>query len=86
MFVCQCVCVFVSYIPSMTVQKHDTPLAVWHLATQRARMCTRAHVYMCVVCARGKEGGNDRSVSNITAPLYISARGVSRARRHSSSL
>lgn len=39
--VCLCVCVFMSYIASVTVQKHDTSLTVWHLATQRMREAER---------------------------------------------
>lgn len=43
-----CVCVFVSYISSMTVQKHDTPMALWHLHLREGgggvyvRACARA--------------------------------------------
>lgn len=45
MFVC--VYVFVSYISSVTVQKYDTPMAVWHLAKrgsgrESTRVCLRA--------------------------------------------
>lgn len=46
----QCVCV--AYIPSMTLQKHDTPLAaIWQL---RERECARLRACIHVIRARGK--------------------------------
>lgn len=49
------VCVFASYISSVTVQKLDTPLAVWHLV-KRVRECVCVSVLACTlyVHQRGK--------------------------------
>lgn len=48
MFVC------VSYIPSMTVQKHDTPLAVWHFA-KREREGVCVYVLYVLYMHKGKK-------------------------------
>lgn len=45
--VCVVGCVFVSYISSMTVQKHDTPMALWHLASSRREGVMYGYVCAC---------------------------------------
>lgn len=55
MFVC--VCVFASYISSVTVQKLDTPLAVWHLVKrerEREGVCVSVLACTLYVHQRGK--------------------------------
>lgn len=77
------VCVFMSYILSMTVQKHDTPLTIWHLASQRERGRERERACVCArVCVHeGRKGAMIEVLavppkSGSTVPHSDSSRGA----------